>query len=136
MTINKVVISGNIGSSELRKTANGLAILSFSVAVDEYRKDAENYTSWIGCTLFGTRAEKLEFILTKGTKVSVGGRLHQQRWESDGQNHSRIEIIVDELEIMSQKEREQPQAQQAVQDAFPGAQVEEQTAYAQDDLHF
>lgn len=135
MTINQVAISGNVGRADLRRTSSGLPILEFSVAVNEWRKDAEDYVSWISCTVFGDRAEKLNYHLTKGAKVSVSGSLHESRWEDkDGKRCSRVTVKVDQLEFMSAKQ-EQPQEQPA---QHPQAQPQEQQeqAYAQDDIPF
>lgn len=109
MSINKVVISGNIGQEpELRSTASGMPVLSFSVAVNDRRKDSSgewtDYVNWISCTMFGARAERVSRFLDKGSKVAVEGKLHYSQWETkDGQKRSKIDVIVDELEFMSSR---------------------------------
>ena len=114
MSINQVTISGNLGrDSELRKTQSGMAILSFTVAVNERRKNSQgewsDYTNWIGVSMFGTRAEKLHDYLKKGTKVCVQGKLRYSEWERDGQKKSKVEVIADEIELMTKKqERQEP----------------------------
>ena len=114
MSINQVTISGNLGrDSELRKTQSGMAILSFTVAVNERRKNSQgewsDYTNWIGVSMFGTRAEKLHDYLRKGTKVCVQGKLRYSEWERDGQKKSKVEVIADEIELMAKKqERQEP----------------------------
>lgn len=55
------------------------------------------------CTLFGARADGLSKILTKGTKVAIDGKLRWSQWERDGQKRSKVEIIVDSLDFMSQR---------------------------------
>lgn len=102
MALNTATISGRVGKdAELRSTGSGLSVCSFSLAVDEYRKDKDNYTSWVDCTIFGVKAEKLSQYITKGTKLAVSGRLHQERWEKDGNKRSRLVLLVDDLEFMS-----------------------------------
>lgn len=114
MSINQVTISGNLGrDSELRKTQSGMAILSFTVAVNERRKNSQgewsDYTNWIGVSMFGTRAEKLHDYIKKGTKVCVQGKLRYSEWERDGQKKSKVEVIADEIELMAKKqERQEP----------------------------
>ena len=108
MSINKVVISGNLTRDmELRSTASGLAIGGFSVAVNDRRKNQngewDDYPNFIDCTLFGSRAEKLQPYLAKGTKVAIAGKLSWSQWERDGQKRSKIEVIVDDVELMSGK---------------------------------
>ena len=107
--LNTVSIGGNLcRDAELRATASGMAVLTFSVAVNESRKNQqtgewEDYPNFIDCTMFGARAESLSRYLNKGTKVSIEGKLRWSQWERDGQKRSKIEVIVDELEFMSSR---------------------------------
>ena len=55
------------------------------------------------CTLFGARADGLSKILVKGIKVAIDGKLRWSQWERDGQKRSKVEIIVDSLDFMSQR---------------------------------
>ncbi len=109
MSINRVIISGNLTrDSELRSTASGLPVLGFGVAVNDRRKNQqtgewEDYPNFIDCTMFGARAESLSRDLSKGTKVSVEGKLRWSQWEREGQKRSKLEVIVDELEFMSSR---------------------------------
>lgn len=109
MSINRVIISGNIGQDpELRSTASGMPVLSFSVAVNDRRKDSSgewtDYVNWISCTMFGSRAESVSRYIAKGSKVAVEGKLHYSQWETkEGQKRSKIDVIVDELEFMSSR---------------------------------
>ena len=111
MSINQVSISGNLGrDAEMRRTQSGMSILNFSVAVNERRKDAQgeykDYTNWVGCVLFGKRAESLENRLSKGAKVAVQGKLRYSEWETDAGKRSKLEVLVDEIELMSQKKQQ------------------------------
>ena len=107
MSINKVVISGNLTRDpELRQTANGFPVLGFGVAVNDRRRNQqtgewEDYPNFIDCTMFGTRAESVAKFLTKGSKVAIEGKLRWSQWERDGQKRSKIEVVVDEIEFMS-----------------------------------
>ena len=114
MSINRVCISGNLTRDpELRATASGMQVLGFGVAVNDRRKNPqsgewEDYPNFVDCTMFGARAEALGRYLSKGTKVSIEGKLRYSSWERDGQRRSKLEVIVDEIEFMSR--REQPAA--------------------------
>lgn len=123
MSINKALISGNLTrDAELRMTPNGTQVLTFSVAVNESRlnKQTGEYKqqpNYIGCTMFGKRAEALSHHLPKGTKVTVEGHLRYSSWEKDGERRSNVGIIVDDLEFMSRREDQQgdrAQAQESV----------------------
>lgn len=120
MSINRVTISGNLTrAAELRFTQSGMAILGFGVAVNDRRKNArtgewEDYPNFVDCAMFGTRAEKLQPFLTKGTKVAAEGKLRYSSWEREGQRKSKLEVIVDELEFMSSRSRDgQPKPEPA-----------------------
>lgn len=107
MSINRVEISGNLTRDpEIRATAGGTPVMSFGVAVNDRRKNAqtgewEDYPNYIDCTMFGSRAEAVSRYLSKGSKVAVAGRLRYSSWEKDGQKRSKVEVIVDEIEFMS-----------------------------------
>ena len=112
MSINKVFISGNITrDSELRQTSGGMPILSMGIAVNDRRKNQqtgewEDDPNFFDCTMFGSRAEKLQQYLTKGTKVAAEGRLRWSQWTAkDGSKRSKVDIIVDDIEFMSRRQQ-------------------------------
>lgn len=117
--LNTVSIGGNLcRDAELRATASGMAVLTFSVAVNESRKNQqtgeyEDYPNYVDCTMFGRRAESVSRYLSKGTYVALTGRLHQNRWQNkDGQNRSKLEVTVDNIHFESRAERDGGYAQQ------------------------
>ena len=105
MSINKTIISGNLTRDcEVKRTASGMEIVTFTVAVNERRKNNQtgewdNYANFVDVTWFGTRAEKCAGVLVKGAKVTVEGHLRQERWEREGQKHSKLCVILDEIEL-------------------------------------
>ena len=107
MSINRVTISGNLTrDADLRSTQGGMAIMGFGVAVNDRRKNQqtgewEDYPNFVDCTMFGTRTEKLQPYLTKGSKVALEGKLRYSSWERGGQRRSKLGVIVDDLEFMS-----------------------------------
>ena len=115
MSINRVNISGNLTRDpELRQTQGGMAILSIGVAVNDRRKNPqtgewEDVPNFVDCVVFGRRAESLSKFLAKGAKVAIEGKLRWSQWEKDGAKRSKIEVIVDELELMTgSRQRQQP----------------------------
>lgn len=123
MSINRVVISGNLTRDpELRHTQSGMAVMGFGVAVNERRKNQstgewEDCPNFIDCTMFGARAEAVSKLLSKGAKVAVEGRLRYSSWERDGQRRSKVEVLIDEIELMSGAK--EPKAQAAQQHGAP-----------------
>ena len=114
MSINKVFISGNLTRDcELRITAAGSKILTFNVAVNDRRRNPqtnewEDHANFVDCVLFGRRAEALAPKLRKGQKVAIEGKLRYSSWERDGQRRSKLEVMVDEVELMSPKGQQAP----------------------------
>lgn len=123
MSINRVVVSGNLTRDpELRATPGGTQVLGFGVAVNDRRRSQqtgewEDYPNFIDCTMFGNRAEALSRILRKGMKVAIEGKLRYSSWEdkNGGGRRSKVEIIPDEVVLMSQN----PNGQQAPQQYAP-----------------
>lgn len=109
MSINRVNISGNLTRDpELRQTQGGTSILSFGVAVNDRRKNQqtgewEDVPNFVDCIVFGSRAESLGKFIQKGSKVAIEGKLRYSSWEAkDGSKRSKLEVVVDEIEFMSQ----------------------------------
>lgn len=117
MSVNQVAVTGNLTRSpELRATQGGTAVLSFGIAVNDRRKNAsgqwEDVPNFFECVTFGNRATALSDILTKGMKVAVAGKLHYSSWEKDGQKHSKVDIIANDVELMQNRRPQQEQQQQ------------------------
>ena len=123
MSINRVVVSGNLTRDpELRVTPGGTQVLGFGVAVNDRRRNQqtgewEDYPNFIDCTMFGNRAEALSRILHKGMEVAIEGKLRYSSWEdkNGGGRRSKVEIIPDEVVLMSLN----PNGQQASQQYAP-----------------
>lgn len=129
MSINQVSITGNLTREpQLRNTQSGTAVLSFGIAVNDRRQNAsgnwEDVPNFFECVTFGNRATALSDILTKGMKVSIAGKLHYSSWEKDGQKHSKVDIIANDVELMQNRK---PQQQQDYQ-----PQQQEQYVYDED----
>ena len=108
MSINKVVISGNLTRDpELRETPSGSQVLSFGVAVNDRRRNPETQqwedcANFVDCAMFGNRAAGVARCLAKGSKVAVEGKLRWSQWEAkDGAKRSKLEVVVDEIELMT-----------------------------------
>jgi single-strand DNA-binding protein len=102
--LNHVTLIGRLTrDAELKYTPGGLAISSFSIAVNRRRKSGDQWideVSYFDINLYGKSAESLKQYLTKGKQVAVDGELRQDRWEKDGQNHSRIVIVANNVQLL------------------------------------
>lgn len=112
MSINNVVLTGNLTrDAELRVTASGTPVLNFGIAVnDRIKSNGEwtNYANFFDCKMFGAYAESIAEYLYKGLKIAVQGKLRWSQWERDGQKKSKIEILVDEIELLGERKKIQP----------------------------
>lgn len=134
--INVVMISGNLTRDcESFATAGGTFVLKFGIAVTDRRKNPqgewEDYPNYVDCAMFGSRAEKLQQYLQKGAKVAITGHLRWSQWEKDGQKRSKIEVIVDNIELMSSRDRQQEQYQPQYQPQQQYQQPQQQQQYQQ-----
>ena len=107
MGINSVVIVGNLTRDmEVKYLSSGTAVGKFSLAYnDRIKKDDQwvDEANFFDVTVFGRTAESLNQYMTKGRQIAVRGKLKQNRWEKDGQNHSKIEIIADVIQLLGGK---------------------------------
>jgi len=102
---NNVVIVGRLTRDlgELRYGPNGSAIANISIACNRRKKVGERWeeeANYFDVTIYGKTAENLKQWLVKGKQICVTGSLQQQRWEKDGQNHSKVVIIADNIQLL------------------------------------
>ena len=133
MSINNVTIGGNLTRDpELKATAGGMSVLAFSVAVNERKKQGDQWVDdphFFDCEIWGNRAVSLAERIKKGDRVTVQGRLKQQRWQAkDGTNKSRVIVNANEVQLMAGG----PSAKQMVQRTFG----EQTSVYADEDIPF
>lgn len=116
-SINQVAISGNLGRDpELRATASGTQVCSFSVCVNHRKQENGGWVddpNWVDVTFFGNRAEAIHKYLSKGSLVFVSGRLHQNKWEDkNGNKRSKLEVIGDEIHFGGGNQQQSQQQHQ------------------------
>lgn len=108
--LNKVMVIGNLGKDpEMRFTANGSAVTTFSVAANRnYKKpdgEWEKETEWFNVVTWNQLAERCSQMLQKGSRVYVEGRLHSRSWDGqDGQRHFRTEVIANSVSPQDRRE--------------------------------
>ena len=126
--INNVSLTGRLTRDpELRVTAGGTQLLSFTLAFNTSVRNRqtgewEERGNFIDCTMFGKRADALSRFLAKGQKVAIAGKLRYATWDKDGQRHSKLDVIVDDIVFMSQRQdTNQPAQASAPQAPMPPA---------------
>ncbi|GHT32920.1 hypothetical protein AGMMS49592_0500 [Endomicrobiia bacterium] len=111
---NVVMMIGRLTRDpELRRTATGMAVCSFDIAIGRRVKDAASGQwkdadpTFVPVIVFGEQAEKCGKRLKKGFPVHVEGRLQTNKWEaSDGVKKQRLEVVgnvVQYLEIIKKE---------------------------------
>lgn len=102
--LNKVMLLGNLGADpELRMTAGGQAVLKLRLATSESYLDKnkvrQERTEWHSIVVWGARAEGLNKILSKGSRIFVEGRLQTSSYE-DKENQKRYKTEVNASNII------------------------------------
>ena len=98
--LNKVMIIGNVGKDpEMRYTANGSAVTTFSIACNRNYSgpdgERKEETEWFSVVTWNKLAETCSQFLQKGRRAYVEGRLHTRSWDGpDGQRRYRTEVIA------------------------------------------
>lgn len=96
--MNTITVMGNVGRDpELRVTASGLQVCTFSVA-DTTGKDDKKTTVWHDIKVFGEQAENVAGHVSKGRRVVVIGRLIKEKYTNkDGDEKMKVEVIADDV---------------------------------------
>lgn len=102
MSINKVFLVGNITRDPEKRMAGETPVLSFGIAVNEYRKESQ-HANFFDVNVFGNQAKNLADLLQKGDKVTIEGKLHYSSWEKEGQKRSKVDITADRVELFRAK---------------------------------
>lgn len=102
--MNSVNLIGRLTDQPtLRYSQGGAAVSNFGLAVNGKKKQGNQWVDdvdYFDCTLFGNQAEKLQQYLGKGKQIGISGRLKQQRWQDNGQNRSKVVVIVERLDLL------------------------------------
>ena len=98
--LNHIVIMGRLTRDpELRRTGTGIAVASFTVAVDRDfggRDGGEKETDFIDCVAWRQTGEFVSKYFTKGRMIVVSGRLQIRSWtDKDGNKRRTAEIVAD-----------------------------------------
>ena len=105
--LNIVVIMGRLTADpELRTTPNGVAVTSFSVAVERsYQKQgAERQTDFINVVAWRSTAEFVTRYFRKGSMIAVNGSLQMRKYtDKDGNNRTAYDVVADAVNFCGSK---------------------------------
>ena len=100
--LNHITIMGRLTRDpELRRTGSGVAVASFTVAVDRDfggRDGGEKETDFIDCVAWRQTGEFVSKYFTKGSMIVVSGRLQIRNWnDKDGNKRRSAEVVADNV---------------------------------------
>ena len=106
--MNQIVIMGRLTRDpELRHTPNGVAVASFSLAVDRGfapKDGSERQTDFIDVVAWRNTAEFVSKYFTKGQMAAVTGRLQIRDWnDKDGNKRRSAEVVADNIYFTESK---------------------------------
>ncbi len=142
MSLNKVQLIGNVGKDpDVRYLDNGVAVATFPLATTDRAYTLANgtqvpeRTEWHNIVLWRGLAETAEKYVHKGDKLYIEGKIRSRSYDDqNGIKRYVVEIFADNMEMLTPRSAQQPQATSA-----PSASAPQQSAQAEessDDLPF
>lgn len=106
--LNLCQFIGRLGKDpEIRYTASGDAVASFSIAVNKSwtrGSDKEQRTTWVNVVAFRKLAEIMGKYLHKGSRIYVSGEFSVRTWEDkEGARRYTTEIIANQMQMLDEK---------------------------------
>jgi single-strand DNA-binding protein len=105
--LNHINIMGRLTRDpELRRTGNGIAVASFTIACERDLKNSngEKETDFIDITAWRNTAEFVEKYFSKGRMAVVSGRLQIRKWkDKDGNDRRSAEVVADNVYFADSK---------------------------------
>lgn len=108
-SFNKVILIGNMcADPELKQTANGVPVTSFSIGVQRRfskSQDSAQQTDFINIVAWRQTAEFVAKYFTKGRAILVCGSLQTRSWtDQNGQKRYATEVVADEVSFVDKKQ--------------------------------
>ena len=134
---NLVVLTGRLTADpELKTTANGIPVTTFSIAVDRrYRSGEERQTDFINIVAWRSSAEFISKYFKKGNLIGIEGSIQTRRYtDKNGNNRTAFEVIANNVQFVESK-RDGASADSSDAAAFSNADVNDfaDLGNAQDD---
>lgn len=125
---NKIILIGNLTKDpEVRYTPGGTPVATMRLAVTSKYKQGDEVkddTLFIDTVVFGRQAESCGHYLGKGNPVLVEGRLRERRWETDGVQKNKFEVIANNVRFLPKRDAKQPKTESAdIGDAAPPEEI-------------
>jgi len=120
--LNRVILIGRLTKDpELKYTPNGLAVASFTLAVDRFRTNAqgERETDFIPIVVWQKQAENCANYLGKGSLAAVDGRMQVRNYDGkDGIRRWVTEVVAENVRFLDRRGEQTGRQQLAGQRSF------------------
>lgn len=113
---NLVVLTGRLTADpELKTTANGISVTTFSIAVDRrYRSGEERQTDFINIVAWRQSAEFITKYFQKGSLIGIEGSIQTRRYQDkNGNNRTAFEVVANNVQFVESKRDSAPSAETA-----------------------
>lgn len=106
MDLNKVMLIGRLTKNpELKTTATGQNVTSFSMATNRYYTDnagqKQEKAEFHNITAWGKLADICSQFLAKGRRAYIEGRLQTREWQTpDGQRRFATDVVAENMIIL------------------------------------
>lgn len=108
--VNNVVLVGRlVRDVDLRQTSTGKMMTYFTLAVNRNFKNeqGEQAADFIGCVAFDKKAENMARFLSKGSLISVEGRISTRNFQgNDGKTVYVTEVVVSNITFLESKKQQ------------------------------
>lgn len=104
--INRIVLMGRLTADpEYRQTPNGVAVATFSIAVDRnFVTNGERQTDFIPCVAWRGQADFVSRYFKKGNMIAVDGSLQTRKFvDKQGNNRTAFEVVIDQVSFTGSK---------------------------------
>jgi single-strand DNA-binding protein len=108
MSLNKVILIGNVGSIDIVSFDNGGKIVNISVATTEsYKKGEEwiNKTEWHRCSCGIPAVVERADRINKGDMICIEGSIVTRTWEKEGEKKESKEISFNKIQVISRSNK-------------------------------
>ncbi len=109
MTNNVVLIGRLVRDVDLRQTSTGKMMTYFTLAVNRNFKNeqGEQAADFIGCVAFDKKAENMARFLSKGSLISVEGRISTRNFQgNDGKTVYVTEVVASSITFLESKKQQ------------------------------
>jgi len=125
LNLNKVVLAGRMTADpELKQTASGISVLSFTIAVNrrfvsKNNEQGENQADFISVVAWRQTAEFISKYFKKGSAICVTGSIQTRSWQDQqGQKRYATEVVADDASFVESRASENAGAQSYSPDAY------------------